>query len=487
MLLVEESLQGILGEGVAGERSVSRESMREEILKALDSGEVVAALYRGAWEEYPLVVREARREGLNPYLYTPIDRLELTLAAPVSPSDLVAAKYSAALASMADKALTRLSPSKSVDRRTLLFKPLQGVMEYVPAPILLNPSICGSWRHCRLCLDACPHNALEGKPPMVDASKCTGCGVCSAVCPFGLLFMPQWNVKALTYMLDRLRKSTDKPGVIVGVCDSMLGELSNHLEGLDVEYPVVFIHIHCPGWLTEFHMLEAALSGFDVVIACSDDRVAECRDGGASERWLKEMEPLGAYPAIIRSPEELAETLASYKPRSRPLRGVEHLTVDKTAAYSILEAYGVEEASFSTPIVGYPEVDEEKCLLCEACSNSCPYGALRLSAEGDEFKLVFDASKCTACGACEASCPYGALRLSYRFSRSLLGKSHVLAKDEVARCRMCGRPIGSLKHLKALEKKLRESGVDEWVIEQLWLCQECKVKRLLGGGARRRI
>jgi Fe-S-cluster-containing hydrogenase component 2 len=467
-------------------RVVGENELLDEVIRSLESNEVTVAVYDGAWSEYSKAVLEIRKRGLNPFLYTPLDTIEFDLASPyVSPDTLVAGKYAASLADMAGKAPTRLSPMKTIDRRSLLTKPLESVIEYLPAPILLNPSICGSWKHCRACIDACPQGALEGKPPTVNVYKCTGCGVCTAVCPFGLLFMPKYNIKSYDYLLDKIRRETLQPGVVVAVCTSMLGELAQGLRGLsagELGYPVIVVPIHCPGWFTEYHMLLSASRGFDVVIACDDDRIKGCADDGAAERWLEEMEPLGAHKGIVRRASELAGVLRAIRPRSRVLEGVESLTTDKTAAYRIIAAYGVEEATYSTPLVAYPRVDEERCLVCDACSNMCPYKALQIQYTNEERRLVFNAEACTACGVCEAACPYNALKLEYRFDKSLLGKWSILARDEIARCRRCGKPIGSMKHLKYLEKKLRESGASEWVIEQLWLCQECKVRNLIEKG-----
>jgi ferredoxin len=487
-LLISKSASRLFREIPAVGEVIDDGIMDAAILRDLDSNQAVVAVYDGAWSDYPRLLGEIRREGLNPFLYTPLDTLELRLASPhLSPERLVAGKYAAALASMAGKAPVRLSGDRRLTRRELLSKPLKGAVEYVPGPILLNSPICGSWRHCTACIEACPHSALEGKPPTLDPYKCTGCGVCTAACPFGLLIMPAYNVRALEYLLEKAREETRAPGVVVAICTSMLPAARGALEGLEGEglgFPVLFVPIHCPGWFTEFHMLISASKGFDVVLACDDARMRECSDNGEPERWLEEMEPLGAVRGAVREAAGLAELLRGHRPRSRLVEGVESIITDKTAAYRILAAYDVDDAVFSSPIVGYPRVDEEKCLLCDACSNMCPYQALRIEDEGDTRKLVLRPEECTACGACEAACPYQALRLEYAFHRSILGTRHVLARDEIARCRRCGKPIGSMKHLKMLEKKLRESGVDEWVIEQLWLCQECKVRSLIERGGR---
>lgn len=45
------------------------------------------------------------------------------------------------------------------------------------------------------------------------------------------------------------------------------------------------------------------------------------------------------------------------------------------------------------------------CLMCGACKENCPVGAI---SEGDG-KYEIDPNECVDCGACEAGCPVGAI------------------------------------------------------------------------------
>lgn len=56
-------------------------------------------------------------------------------------------------------------------------------------------------------------------------------------------------------------------------------------------------------------------------------------------------------------------------------------------------------------------IDEEKCIGCGRCVNSCPTGALVLNNEKVKLK---DERLCDGYGSCIAVCPSGALYIEVR-------------------------------------------------------------------------
>lgn len=53
-----------------------------------------------------------------------------------------------------------------------------------------------------------------------------------------------------------------------------------------------------------------------------------------------------------------------------------------------------------------PWIDQEKCVGCGVCIDSCPEGAISM---GDE-KATIDQDKCTFCGNCFSACPQETIR-----------------------------------------------------------------------------
>ena len=76
---------------------------------------------------------------------------------------------------------------------------------------------------------------------------------------------------------------------------------------------------------------------------------------------------------------------------------------------------------------GLPEVDEDKCTACGACTKACPRGIIELRKKGPKGRRVYVScvnkdkgavsmkackASCIGCGKCEKECPFGAIAVT---------------------------------------------------------------------------
>ena len=453
------------------------DKIEDAIIKFINKNIPIVAIYKNAWKRYPEVKKRIRQEGGNRFLYDPLDPIELDYACQECTSSIVLARHSALLASMSHKALFAPRTDKPLNRRALLKAPLKGLLDYYPAPILLQEEVCRSWKYCTNCVDSCPFDAISGKPPQVNLDRCVGCGICTGACPFGLLFMPQYNIEAFSYYLSILRKTFKEPAHLVIACRDSLDNITPPTEKVQDTF---FLGVDCPGWITDLHIVLAKSMGFNIIFYCEEDNLQKCGGKEIYEKRFMKLKNLGIIINIIMDNKKLINILKQKINYNLVEFDIKSIVKNKLYIYNIIKNINNNNIlEFNDPIVGFVNVDETKCLLCDACSLMCPTGALKLIKNNDNILLKFYHDKCISCGICEKICPYKAIKLEYKYDSKYINNPKLLANDEIARCRICGKPIGSIKHIKALEKKLRESGVDEWVIQQLWLCNECKLKALL--------
>jgi len=116
---------------------------------------------------------------------------------------------------------------------------------------------------------------------------------------------------------------------------------------------------------------------------------------------------------------------------------------------------------------GQPVYDQDKCLGCLACEESCPANAIAhedvLEGEGAPKRVMIHyTDTCIFCGVCEDACiretgdtaivMSGEWELSY-FDRS---KSFETIEKELQLCEVCGDVIATKDHLCWIAEKLGE-------------------------------
>ncbi len=80
--------------------------------------------------------------------------------------------------------------------------------------------------------------------------------------------------------------------------------------------------------------------------------------------------------------------------------------------------YGIKK------LINKPEVNEEKCISCQACADNCPKGAI------DKDTLEIDERECIRCMACVKKCPSEARKIEYRYPGLVRTIFEFLKNDE---------------------------------------------------------
>ncbi|HID41359.1 MAG TPA: hypothetical protein EYP33_04300 [Pyrodictium sp.] len=184
MVTLVVSLPGVHVAGATSSNSL--DDAAEKAVQAAEEGRKVLIVGEGAWRAAEEAWRILDRSGGNSLLVWGLDTLEARLAG-VTLEAAVVARVSLIEWLRPSEAGLRVSTGKKLARRDLLRSGPAAVFQAVDTPIVTEPEACSRLGNCKLCLEACPYNALDGKPPRADPYRCTSCGLCACFCPVGIL------------------------------------------------------------------------------------------------------------------------------------------------------------------------------------------------------------------------------------------------------------------------------------------------------------
>ena len=270
-----------------------------------------------------------------------------------------------AMSTMFPKFSTKVEGEKVIMEQRLLKK---------VSHLVLNASKCTG---CGICADACPkeaitlgmvgaaaRNATEGAPIIVDPSKCSYCGVCTILCPFN----------SLAVEVD--------------------GEPSLPIKE------------------------QEGFPEYDFTAEINDEKCVRCESCSA------------ACPrdAIVRDVPTY-EGEGGETPRQAALEAETKLTVDKEKCTacgictSLCPALTLKRAPFTAEkvgVVGDVIWDVEQCNACKVCADACPQKAIAVErVVKADAKLAGSVSinkdDCVTCSWCEHVCPQEAVTIKKFF------------------------------------------------------------------------
>ena len=113
----------------------------------------------------------------------------------------------------------------------------------------------------------------------------------------------------------------------------------------------------------------------------------------------------------------------------------------------------------------------EECTLCGSCTQLCKPGALSLTREAVEMRLVFASRECDGCCACEQWCPERAVTVER--SRAYQSEDVHLKSSPLAVCPGCGESSVPVVLLHRIQERVAAD--DGGLTRRLATCSRCKV------------
>lgn len=299
-------------------------------------------------------------------------------------------------------------------------------------------------RECRLCIQFCPHDAINEKKE-ISKEKCTECGVCMSVCPSDGFI--------------------DKDMDILG---SYLFEAPRIVLNCPLAEPQGY-EISCLGMLDRdaWTTLLLLATSKEVTILTGDCGKCDDRQACAvSVAFLKDLLQANHNESNIKiqilpanegpDKEEYIDKNLLQKKKDAPKTGLRQQ--GKNAIRNLLSNIE-EEQPYHTPKtrewfaqaisgvsgkkIPYKALKvNDKCTSCGVCAKICPQNALQQVQKDGKIKLIYEPKSCVQCSRCVDICGPKAMKLEYVDFTDKFLNGKILIKESVAKfCIKCGKQI----------------------------------------------
>lgn len=357
------------------------------------------------------------------------------------------------------------------------------VVTRLGAPDLaIHPQQCSRLRHrnstCVRCVESCLADAINLQETVdVDATKCTNCGACAAVCPSGALEATNPTNAELLHRIEQ-RKGTaciafacPKAGcgsdervvqvrclgrldesVLVGAASWQVEQILL-VDGPCGDCPEVGGCKHVSRLAEESNALLQAFGTPPRISFVSELPVSRSSSGpsapgeGLSRRAFFSMLTRETRVAAALTVSSVLETANETRPEIKKGALPQHLPANRELVLQALKRLGKAALpDLATQSEGWAICHiSENCTGCQMCAFFCPTGALTREEKDGRPALAFHVARCTNCGLCRDICFWKSIELTTRID---LARVMSDACDVVS---LAGEPCAD----KSSEAKLR--------------------------------
>ena len=399
----------------------------------------------------------------------------------------------------------RPDPGDPVAVQQAVFEIADMVGEYEkPRYIDYNAEICAHARShktgCTRCLDICPTSAIApaGDHVEIDALVCAGCGSCASVCPTGAA---TYQLPGGDSLFQRIRTLLTAYGQAGGADPVLLLHDTRH--GQDMIAMMARGGRGLPARVLPFAVNEVTQVGFDFLAAAlaygaaeicilADPAKTDELAGLAEQIGLSEtvMEGLGYGGGRIHlldqpDPDQVEAALHGLEPRGGAPAG-SFLPLGGKRTRIMLALRHLHAQAPSKPEIlplpagapfGGVEVDTAGCTLCLACVGACPTGALR--DDPDRPWLGFNEEACVQCGLCRNTCPESVMTLVPRLNFTEAARGTVtMNEEEPFNCIRCGKPFAVKSTIERISEQLAGKHAmfaEGDAADRIKMCEDCRV------------